>query len=178
MKGSSWISAVVAAAVLFSGSLMPLVAWAQTQPAEPSPLAQATPATPAPAAPAPPPPPPAPPKGMLEPSLSDRQPVPIATYSYLPPALDPVTSTDPTPGDATAAGFLNVIYVPGKAIICAAGTLTSVFVMLMTFGSAYRAATGVFNEGCGGDWVLTPEHVSGQIPGPGEPGFYPGTRRY
>jgi hypothetical protein len=50
--------------------------------------------------------------------------------------------------------------------------------MLLTFGSAYRAATGVFNEGCGGDWVLTPEHVSGQIPGPGDAGYYPGTRRY
>ncbi|HEV8530791.1 MAG TPA: hypothetical protein VGT00_05210 [Methylomirabilota bacterium] len=177
MKASSWISAVVAAAVLFSGSLMPLAAWAQTQPAEPSQLAQATPATPAPAAPAPPPPP-APPKQVLEPSLGDRQPVPIMTHSNLPPALDPVTSTDPTSGDAVAAGFLNVIYVPGKAIICATGTLTSVLVMLLTFGSAYRAATGVFNEGCGGDWVLTPEHVSGQIPGPGDAGYYPGTRRY
>ena len=78
-------------------------------------------------------------------------------YSNLPPAVDPVTSTEPTTGDAVGAGFLNVIYVPGKAIICTAGTLTSVLVMLLTFGSGYRAATGVFNEGCGGDWVLTPE---------------------
>jgi hypothetical protein len=177
MKASSWISAVVAAAVLFSGPAMPLVAWAQTQPADQPQLAQATPATPTPATPAPPPPPPPPPKQMIEPSLSERQPVPMP-YSNLPPALDPVSSTDPTTGDAVGAGFLNVIYVPGKAIICTAGALTSVVVMLLTFGSAYRAATGVFNEGCGGDWVLTPEHVSGQIPGPGDAGYYPGTRRY
>jgi len=114
---------------------------------------------------------------MVEPSLIDRQPVPMP-YSNLPPAVDPVTSTEPTTGDAVGAGFLNVIYVPGKAIICTAGTLTSVLVMLLTFGSGYRAATSVFNEGCGGDWVLTPEHVSGQIPGPGDAGYYPGTRRY
>jgi hypothetical protein len=174
MKASSWISAVVVAAVLFSGPAMPLVAWAQTQPADQTQVAQATPVAPVPA----PPPPPPPPRQMtVEPSLSERQPVPMP-YSNLPPAVDPVTSTDPTSGDAVAAGFLNVIYVPGKAIICTAGTLTSVLVMLLTFGSGYRAATGVFNEGCGGDWVLTPEHVSGQIPGPGDPGYYPGTRRY
>ena len=156
MKASSWISAVVAAAVLFSGPVMPLVAWAQTQPADQPQVAQATPATPAPAVPAPPPPPPPPKQLMIEPSLIDRQPVPMP-YSNLPPAVDPVTSTEPTTGDAVGAGFLNVIYVPGKAIICTAGTLTSVLVMLLTFGSGYRAATGVFNEGCGGDWVLTPE---------------------
>ena len=180
MKASSWISAVVAAAVLFSGPVMPLVAWAQTQPADQPQVAQATPATPAtpaPAVPAPPPPPPPPKQLMIEPSLIDRQPVPMP-YSNLPPAVDPVTSTEPTTGDAVGAGFLNVIYVPGKAIICTAGTLTSVIVMLLSFGSGYRAATGVFNEGCGGDWVLTPEHVSGQIPGPGDAGYYPGTRRY
>jgi len=114
---------------------------------------------------------------MVEPSLSERQPVSVP-FQLIPPAVDPVTSTDPTTGDAVGAGFLNVIYVPGKAIVCTAGVVTSVVVMLLTFGSAYRAATGVFNEGCGGDWVLTPEHVSGQIPGPGDPGYYPGTRRY
>src|SRR2546426_10606724 len=177
MKTSSWISAVVAAAVLFSGPVMPLVAWAQTQPAEQPQVAQVTPATPAPAVPAPPPPPPAPPKLMVEPSLGERQPVPMP-YSNLPPALDPVTSTDPTTGDAVGAGFLNIIYVPGKAIICTAGTLTSVLVMLLTFGSGYRAATGVFNEGCGGGWIFPPEHVSGQIPCPRGPGFFPGTPPY
>jgi len=139
MKASSWISAVVAAAVLFSGPVMPLVAWAQTQPADQPQVAQATPATPAtpaPAVPAPPPPPPPPKQLMIEPSLIDRQPVPMP-YSNLPPAVDPVTSTEPTTGDAVGAGFLNVIYVPGKAIICTAGTLTSVLVMLLTFGSGF-----------------------------------------
>jgi hypothetical protein len=99
-------------------------------------------------------------------------------YSNLPPAVDPVASNEPTDADRVGAGFLNVVYVPGKAIACTAGTVTSVVLMLLTLGSAYRAATGVFNEGCGGTWVLTPEHVSGQIPGPGDSGYYPGTRRY
>ena len=89
------------------------------------------------------------------------------------PSVELITSKDPTDGDATAAGFLNVVYVPGKAIICTAGVLTSTLVMLLTFGSGYRAARGVFLEGCSAPWVLTADHVSGKIPGPGDPGYDP-----
>jgi hypothetical protein len=79
-----------------------------------------------------------------------------------PPAPDP--RLEPTEGDKTGAFFLNLAYVPGKAIICGVGTLTSALVMGLTLGSGYRQAVGVFNEGCHGTWVLTPEHVSGKIP--------------
>ena len=58
---------------------------------------------------------------------------------------------DVSDGDRVGAGFLNVAYVPGKAIVCGLGT-------------AYRAAVATFKEGCGGTWVLTPEHVAGKIP--------------
>jgi hypothetical protein len=78
----------------------------------------------------------------------------------------PSESLEPTAGDAVAAGFMNVVYVPGKAIICGLGTIATVGILLLTFGSAYRAATETFKEGCGGDWVLTAEHVSGAIPKP------------
>jgi hypothetical protein len=66
--------------------------------------------------------------------------------------------------DRVGAGFLNVAYVPGKAIVCGLGTVASVGVMILTLGSAYRAAVGTFKEGCGGTWILTPEHVAGKIP--------------
>ena len=67
-------------------------------------------------------------------------------------------------GDRVGAGILNVAYVPGKAIVCGLGTVVSVGVMLITLGSAYRAAVSTFKEGCGGTWILTPEHVAGKIP--------------
>jgi hypothetical protein len=67
-------------------------------------------------------------------------------------------------GDRVGAGLLNVGYVPGKAIVCGLGTVASVGVMLITLGSAYRAAVATFKEGCGGTWILTPEHVAGKIP--------------
>jgi hypothetical protein len=67
-------------------------------------------------------------------------------------------------GDRVGAGVLNVAYVPGKAIVCGLGTVASAVVTLVTLGSAYRAAVATFKEGCGGTWVLTPEHVAGKVP--------------
>lgn len=75
----------------------------------------------------------------------------------------PSGSAEPTGGDAVAAGFMNVVYVPGKVIICSLGTLATVAVLLLTFGTGHQAAKDVFNEGCGGDWVLTADHLSGKI---------------
>ena len=89
------------------------------------------------------------------------------------PSAEPLTSKEPTDGDAIAAGFMNVVYVPGKAIVCTAGVLTSTVLMLLTFGSGYRAAHSVFLEGCSTPWVLTADYVSGKIPGPGDPGYDP-----
>ncbi|HET8533122.1 MAG TPA: hypothetical protein VFO08_18355 [Methylomirabilota bacterium] len=71
---------------------------------------------------------------------------------------------DVSDADRVGAGFLNVGYVPGKAIVCGLGTVASVAVMAVTLGTAYRAAVATFKEGCGGTWVLTPEHVAGKIP--------------
>ncbi|HXA95294.1 MAG TPA: hypothetical protein VN323_07035 [Candidatus Dormibacteraeota bacterium] len=71
---------------------------------------------------------------------------------------------DVSDGDRVGAAFLNVAYVPGKAIVCGLGTVASAVVMVITLGSGYRAAVSTFKEGCSGDWILTPEHVSGQIP--------------
>ena len=76
----------------------------------------------------------------------------------------PPEEVEPTEGDHIGAGFMNVVYVPGKAIVCSVGTLASVTLMLLTFGTGYRAARDIFMEGCSGDWVLTGEHVSGKVP--------------
>ena len=66
----------------------------------------------------------------------------------------------PGTGAKIGAGVLNVVHLPGKAIICSAGTLVAGAFMLATFGTAYREATSFFNEGCRGAWLLTPEQVA------------------
>jgi hypothetical protein len=161
MKTSPLIAAALVAALLSMGPLAPVITLAQAQQMQP--MQQA------------------PPAGPVEPPVTSqvpgREPRPVnPSESMLMPSDDPVVSNEPTSGDATAAGIMNVVYVPGKAILCTAGVLTSTVLLLLTFGSAYRAARGVFLEGCSAPWALTADHVSGKIPGPGDPGYDPSGR--
>ena len=49
-------------------------------------------------------------------------PAPITTPPY-----------EPTQGDRVGAGVLNVVYVPGKAIVCGAGVVAGGLLMLVPF---------------------------------------------
>ncbi|HKA61727.1 MAG TPA: hypothetical protein VKH83_04845 [Methylomirabilota bacterium] len=92
---------------------------------------------------------------------------PLLSRAAVAQAAEPSTApvdADVADSDRVGAGFLNVVYVPGKAIVCGLGTIASAGLMLLTFGSGYRAAVATFKEGCGGTWVLTPEHVAGRVP--------------
>ena len=80
--------------------------------------------------------------------------------SMQPETVDESVTRPPGTGAKIGAGVLNVVYLPGKAIICSAGTLVAGAFMLATFGTAYREATSFFNEGCRGAWLLTPEQVA------------------
>jgi len=82
-----------------------------------------------------------------------------------PPPPPPTTVREPGRGAEVGAGFLNVVYVPGKVIVCSAGALSATVLMLLTFGQAYTAATDIYREGCGGPWALSAYDVSG-IPAP------------
>jgi hypothetical protein len=107
--------------------------------------------------------------GPVAPLVASAQMVPATPPPPPPPAMPPpVNLRAPSTGDAVGAGFLNVIYVPGKVITCSAGALAGTGLMLLTFGSAYRAATTIFRDGCGGHWILTPYDVSG-MPTPDDP---------
>jgi hypothetical protein len=77
---------------------------------------------------------------------------------------EPVESKEPTAKHVAGAAVANVFYVPGKIIICSAGIVASTVVMLLTFGTAYREAGRVFDEGCGGEWGVSPEMASGKVP--------------
>ena len=80
--------------------------------------------------------------------------------SMQPETVGQSATSPPGTGAKIGAGVLNVVYLPGKVIICSAGTLVAGAFMLATFGRAYREATSFFNEGCGGAWLLTPEEVA------------------
>ena len=89
---------------------------------------------------------------------------PLLTRAAVAQVTQGAPDVEVSDGDRVGAGVLNVAYVPGKAIVCGLGTVASAVVTIVTLGTAYRAAVATFKEGCGGTWVLTPEHVAGKIP--------------
>jgi hypothetical protein len=76
----------------------------------------------------------------------------------------PYQEIEVTDAHRVGAAALNVIYVPGKAITCAAGIGLAAGMMLATFGSQYPWAVRFFEEGCGYPWYLRPRHVAGEDP--------------
>lgn len=73
-------------------------------------------------------------------------------------------------GYSTLANVYNVFYVPGKGFICGIGGLSAFLLMALTFGTAYKSATGVLEEGCGGRWTLSGEDLK---PAPEEDFYRP-----
>ena len=59
----------------------------------------------------------------------------------------------------TVANIYNVAYVPGKAVLCTLGVVAAAALMIGTFGTAHKGATGVVREGCGGPWALSADDV-------------------
>jgi len=67
----------------------------------------------------------------------------------------------------TGAVITNIFLVPGKAITCGLGGVVGVALLAATLGTAYKAASSVWHEGCGGRWTVTaddlrPDGVSGR----------------
>lgn len=53
----------------------------------------------------------------------------------------------------------NIFLVPGRAITCGLGGVVGVVVLAATLGTGYRAASSVWQEGCGGKWLVTGEDL-------------------
>jgi hypothetical protein len=135
-------------------------------------LAAPSAVTPA-AAQAPPPPGPSP---LFAPSPAQVPPPPAPAQAPVPPPTPaqpatvietgrvPYQEIEVTDAHRVGAAALNVIYVPGKAITCAAGIGLAAGMMLATFGSQYPWAVRFFEEGCGYPWYLRPRHVAGEDP--------------
>jgi hypothetical protein len=86
---------------------------------------------------------------------------PAAWAQAAAPAGAPGPREESSTGQDVAAGFVNVLYIPGKAIACG---LSAVFYggwMVVTLGGGYKDhnATQIITGGCGGKWVLKGEDM-------------------
>ncbi len=82
----------------------------------------------------------------------------IGTCAHQSWAQDTSTPTEAPGAGATAAAVASdVLYVPGKAIVCGMSGVLWVATMALTFGALYQEAADFVKGGCGGRWVLTGE---------------------
>ena len=65
-------------------------------------------------------------------------------------------------GSPAAAAVSNIIYVPGKAIVCGVSGVLWTATMLLTFGALYQESADFVKGGCGGQWVLTSDSFKQQ----------------
>ncbi len=63
------------------------------------------------------------------------------------------------------AGVVNAFLIPGRTITCVAGGVVGIAVLLLTFGTGYKAAAAAGQEGCGGKWIVTGEDLWPAPPG-------------
>jgi hypothetical protein len=103
--------------------------------------------------------------GPLAPYAAAQQPPGQAMQPTLTPAPPDLyqqqlkQQAEETSAYNTGAAIANVVYVPGKAILCGLGAITGFGILLVTFGSGYKAAAFIGREGCGGRWILHGEDI-------------------
>jgi hypothetical protein len=117
---------------------------------EPAPPADPTVAQVQPAPPPVMPPPPAPPAAVTPPAMQPAHPDLFQ---------ETLKAQQPGAGKAvlygTGAVVTNIFLIPGRVITCALGGGLGVAVLAITFGTGYKAAASVWDEGCGGKWVVS-----------------------
>ncbi len=52
------------------------------------------------------------------------------------------------------AAVATAVNIPGRAVLCGVGGAVGFAVLLVSFGSGYRAAAHVWREGCSGPWII------------------------
>lgn len=55
----------------------------------------------------------------------------------------------------TGATFVNIFLAPGMGLLCGMGTVASAVLLFVSFGTGYPYAKRLFEEGCGGPYLVT-----------------------
>lgn len=92
----------------------------------------------------------------------------VLTSLFLTSTISPMTwaqtaqpaTSEASTGQDVAAGFINVVYVPGKAIACAGTFVLGVGAMALSLGGVYKDAAHFIGEGCGGKWIVRGKDLS------------------
>ena len=78
----------------------------------------------------------------------------------------PAVADGRVPGSDDEAGSVaaNIVYVPGRGLVCGGSGLLAGVAMLITLGQAYDAASELLHGGCSGPWLLGPSDIRQAVP--------------
>ena len=63
------------------------------------------------------------------------------------------------PAYGVGAGVATFVTIPMRAATCVLGGIVGFTILVMTFGSGYRAAMAAAEEGCQSPWIITDDEM-------------------
>jgi hypothetical protein len=82
--------------------------------------------------------------------------------THTPPA--PTNGRVPAADDEAGSNAANLVYVPGRGLLCGAGAIMAGIVMVVTFGQSYDSASELMHGGCSGPWTVRPSDIRQAVP--------------
>jgi hypothetical protein len=78
----------------------------------------------------------------------------------------PVPADGRTPAADDEAGSIaaNLLYVPGRGLLCGGSAIMAGLVMVVTAGQSYDSASELMHGGCSGPWIVRPSDVRQAVP--------------
>jgi hypothetical protein len=77
---------------------------------------------------------------------------------------EPVDGRQVGTDDSAGAAVANILYVPGRGIVCGASAIVSGVAMLLTLGQDYEGASELMHGGCSGPWLVRPQDIRQAVP--------------
>jgi hypothetical protein len=111
--------------------------------------------------------------GMLPASTLAQQSAPPALPASQPAVVEVMPLEQPAAHRAdiydVGAGVVTAARMPFNVALCGLGAVTGSVLFVLTFGTAYRATTRVFEEGCAQPWIVRGDDLRPR----GAPGILP-----
>ena len=111
--------------------------------------------------------------GALPPSTLAQQPAPPALPASPPAVVEVMPPEQPAAPRAdiydVGAGVVTAARMPFNVALCGLGAVTGSILFVMTLGTAYRATTRIFEEGCAQRWIVRGDDLRPR----GAPGVFP-----
>jgi len=86
----------------------------------------------------------------------------VGCATHSPPA--PVDGRAPARDDEVGSIAANLLYAPGRGLVCGGSTIMAGLVMVLTMGQSYDSASELMHGGCSGPWIVSPSDIRQAVP--------------